>query len=81
MAALRAQTADLRKSVKKAEQKMELLVKKRDELVKRLSNPEIYEGSTSKLMEFQVRLGDIKNEIASTEEHWLKISSELENSN
>lgn len=77
-AALRAETAELRKSVKSAEKHLEQLTSKRDELEKRLSSTDAYEGSTSKLMELQVQLGDIKNEMAIAEERWLEMSDTLE---
>ncbi len=77
-AALRAETAELRKSVKTAEKQLEKLVIKRDQIEKTLSDPEIYNGSTAKLMELQVKLGDIKNQMATAEERWLEISDALE---
>jgi ATP-binding cassette subfamily F protein 3 len=77
-AALRAKTAELRNSVKKAEKQMESLNVKREDVEKSLANADVYEGSTNKLMELQVRLGDIKNELATTEENWLRMSADLE---
>ncbi|MGY9061821.1 MAG: ABC-F family ATP-binding cassette domain-containing protein [Rhodospirillales bacterium] len=77
-AALRAKTAELRSSVKKAEKQMELLNVKREDVEKSLANADVYEGSTNKLMELQVRLGVIKNELATTEENWLRMSADLE---
>jgi hypothetical protein len=41
----------------------------------------VYEGSTSKLMELQVQLGDIKIELEKTEENWLKMITNLEKFN
>ena len=77
-AALRAKTAELRSSVKKAEKQMERLNVKREDVEKSLANADVYEGSTNKLMELQVRLGVIKNELATTEENWLRMSADLE---
>jgi len=79
-AAQRAETAELRKSVKSAEKQLEKLTLKRDALEKQLSNPDIYNGSTSDLMKLQVKLGELKNEMASTEERWLEMSDTLEKS-
>lgn len=77
-AALRAETAELRKSVKAAEKNLEKLAAKRDALEKRLSDPEVYEGPTSQLMELQVQLGDVKSKMTETEEKWLEMSDALE---
>jgi ATP-binding cassette subfamily F protein 3 len=79
-AALRARTADLRNSVKKAEKQIGNLNNRREELERRLAHPDVYEGSTNKLMELQVQLGDVKNELKKTEEDWLLISTNLEKS-
>ncbi|NQV98105.1 MAG: ABC-F family ATP-binding cassette domain-containing protein [Rhodospirillales bacterium] len=77
-AAQRAETADLRKSVKTAEKKLERLAHKRDELEKHLSDPKIYGGSTAKLMELQVEMGTIKSQMEKAEEHWLQMTEALE---
>ncbi len=77
-AAQRAETADLRKSVKNAEKRMERLARQRDEIETRLGDPEIYEGATAKLLELQLKLGEIKSELAETEERWLEMVGNLE---
>ncbi len=77
-AAQRAETAELRKSVKVAEKELEKLTAKRDMLEKKLADPEVYNGSTADLMALQIKLGDIKNEMATTEERWLEMSDALE---
>ncbi len=77
-AAARAETANLRKSVRDMEQQMEKLASKRDQLETRLADPEIYEGPTSKMMEIQVQLGDVKSKLQETENAWMVASEELE---
>lgn len=77
-AAQRAETAELRKSVKTAEKQLENLTAKRDALEKQLSKPDTYDGSTSDLMKLQVKLGELRNEMATAEERWLELSAALE---
>jgi len=77
-AAARAETANLRKSVRDMEKQLEKLAAKRELLEARLADPEIYEGSTSKMMEIQVQLGEVKNDLQKTETAWMKASEELE---
>lgn len=77
-AAKRAETADLRKSVRDHEKRMEKLTTEREKLEARLADPEVYEGSTAKLMDLQVRHSDIKAQLAATEETWLELSERLE---
>jgi len=77
-AAARAETANLRKSVRDMEKQVEKLAAKREQLEARLADPEIYEGSTSKMMEIQVQLGEVKNDLQKTEAAWMKASEELE---
>ena len=43
-----------------------------------LADPEIYNGPTSKLLELQLRYGDIKKEIAAAEDAWLVAQAALE---
>ena len=77
-AAARAETANLRKSVRDMEKQMEKLTAKREQLETRLADPEIYEGSTAKLMEIQVQLGEVKSNLQETETAWMEASEELE---
>jgi len=77
-AAARAETSELRKTIRDFEKKMEKLAGKRETLETRLADPEVYEGSTAKLMEVQVNLGEVKRDLEQTEEAWLEASSRLE---
>ena len=43
-----------------------------------LADPEIYNGPTAKLMELQLRYGDLKKEIAQAEDAWLDAQAALE---
>jgi ATP-binding cassette subfamily F protein 3 len=77
-AAARAETSELRNSIRDFERKMEKLAGKRESLETQLADPEIYEGSTARLMEIQVNLGEVKRALEETEEAWLEASSRLE---
>lgn len=77
-AARRAETAGLRKTVRDHEKQMEKLAVKREDLEAQLADPEVYGGSTSKLMDLQLRHAEIKDELAKTEEAWLALSEQLE---
>jgi len=77
-AAARAETANLRNSIRDMEKKIEKLTTRREQLESQLADPEIYEGSTSKLMEIQLKLGDVKNELQGVETAWIEASEELE---
>ncbi len=77
-AAARAATADLRKAVREAEQRLEKLNLEMAAMERDLADPKVYEGSTTDLMERQLRHGDIKAKIAKTEETWLKTQEALE---
>ncbi len=74
----RAATADLRKSVKDHERRIEKLSADIEALEQRLSSPEVYEGPTAKLMELQLRHADFKAKLAEAEEAWLDLSERLE---
>jgi ATP-binding cassette subfamily F protein 3 len=74
----RAATADLRKEVRDHEKKIEKLAAERDAIERRLADPEVYQGPTSKLMELQLRHGEVKAELAKTEDTWLLLSERLD---
>jgi ATP-binding cassette, subfamily F, member 3 len=74
----RAATADLRKAVRDHEQLIEKLTAKKEALETKLADPDVYEGSTAKLMELQVRHADIKAQLTKTEETWFELSERLE---
>jgi ATP-binding cassette, subfamily F, member 3 len=74
----RAANAHLRKAAVEAEKKLEKLQQKKAALEARLADPEVYNGPTAKLMELQLRYGDLKREIASAEDAWLETQAALE---
>jgi ATP-binding cassette subfamily F protein 3 len=74
----RAANAHLKKAAIEAEKRLEKLQQKKATLETRLADPEIYNGPTAKLMELQLRYGDLKREIASAEDAWLEAQSALE---
>ena len=74
----RAANADLRKAVAEHEKRIEKLAAERDTIEQRLADPEVYQGSTSKLMELQLRHGAIKADLAAAEDAWLSLSERLD---
>ncbi|HUL09443.1 MAG TPA: ABC-F family ATP-binding cassette domain-containing protein [Candidatus Acidoferrum sp.] len=74
----RAANAHLKKAAIEAEKRLEKLQQKRVALETRLADPDVYNGPTAKLMELQLRYGDLKREIASAEDAWLEAQSALE---
>ena len=74
----RAANADLRKAVAEHEKRIEKLAAERDAIEQRLADPEVYQGSTSKLMELQLRHGAIKADLAAAEDAWLSLSERLD---
>ena len=74
----RAAVADLRKAVREAEKRMERLTRQKSDLETRLADPEVYNGPTAKLMDLQVRHGEVKRKIAEAEDAWLEAQEALE---
>jgi ATP-binding cassette subfamily F protein 3 len=74
----RAQNAQLKKQAQQTERRLADLNKKKAAMETLLADPEIYNGPTSKLMELQLRYGDLKKEIASAEDAWLEAQAALE---
>jgi ATP-binding cassette subfamily F protein 3 len=73
----RAASAHLKKAAVEAEKRLEKLQQKRAALEARLADPEIYNGPTAKLMELQLRYGDLKREIETAEDAWLEAQDAL----
>jgi ATP-binding cassette subfamily F protein 3 len=67
----------LKRAAVEAEKRLEKLQQKRAALEARLADPEIYNGPTAKLMELQVRYGDLKREIETAEDAWLEAQDAL----
>ena len=74
----RAAVADLRKAVREAEKRMERLTRQKSDLETRLADPAVYNGPTAKLMDLQVRHGEVKRKIAEAEDAWLEAQEALE---
>jgi ATP-binding cassette subfamily F protein 3 len=74
----RAATAHLRKAAESAERQMRSLEARRATLQTRLSDPAVYGGPTRDLMELQVKLAEVKKQIAAAEEQWLSAQGALE---
>jgi ATP-binding cassette subfamily F protein 3 len=74
----RAAVADLRRNIRTAESRMEKLGARKAALEAKLADPEIYNGSTTKLMDLQMEHGTLKQAIAEAEEAWLEAQAALE---
>jgi ATP-binding cassette subfamily F protein 3 len=74
----RQQNAQLKKQAQQTERRLADLNKKKAAMETLLADPEIYNGPTSKLLELQLRYGDIKKEIAAAEDAWLVAQAALE---
>ncbi len=74
----RPAVADLRKAARQAEAKIEKLNRQKDTLEAKLADPAVYEGSTAKLQELQIKFGQVKQEIAAAEDRWLELQAALE---
>ena len=77
-AAQRVANADLRKAVRDGEKAIEKLEAKRAHIEADLADPEIYGGSTAKLMEVHLRLDQVKTALAETEAKWIADSERLD---
>src|SRR5499427_218119 len=60
------------------EERRDRTAEARAALEARLADPEVYNGPTAKLMELQVRYGDLKRAIAEAEDAWLAAQEKLE---
>ena len=74
----RAANAHLRKAAAEAEKRLEKLQQKKAALETRLADPEVYNGPTAKLLELQLRYGDLKREIETAEDAWFEAQERLE---
>ncbi len=74
----RAATAHLRKAVETAERQVRTLEVRRGSFEQRLTDPAVYGGPTRELMELQVKLAEVKKQIAAAEERWLSAQASLE---
>ena len=75
----RAETANLRKAAGEAEKLVEKHEQKKTDLEARLLDPEVYKGPTKVLKELQIKVGNVKSDLAKAEEAWLKAQAEIEN--
>jgi ATP-binding cassette subfamily F protein 3 len=74
----RAATQHLRKAAQTAERDMRSLEQRRSAMEQRLADPAVYGGPTRDLMDLQLKLGEVKKQLAAAEERWLAAQSELE---
>ncbi len=74
----RAAVADLRRNVRETEARMEKLAGRKMALEAKLADPEVYNGPTAKLMDLQVKFGELKRELEAVEEEWLEAQAALE---
>jgi ATP-binding cassette subfamily F protein 3 len=74
----RAATAHLRRAAETAERQVRALEARRGTFEQRLADPKVYGGPTRDLMELQVKLAEVKKQIAAAEEQWLSAQAALE---
>ena len=74
----RVQNAQLKRQAQQTERRLADLNKKKAAMQTLLADLEIDNGPTSKLLELQLRYGDIKKEIAAAEDAWLVAQAALE---
>ena len=74
----RAEVAHLRRAAGQAESRIEKLTKEKTALEAKLADPDIYQGSTAKLMALQVKFGEVKRALAEAEEAWLQAQAAAE---
>jgi ATP-binding cassette subfamily F protein 3 len=74
----RVKTANIRKLAQEAEKLVEQLEQKKADLEAQLADPEVYEGSTTVLKEFQIEADNVKLKLAEAEEAWLKAQTKIE---
>ena len=77
-AAARAASAGLRKAAREAEARVEALTRDKAKLEARLADPQVYDGPTAKLMELQLRFGEVKAALAAAEDAWLEAQAAME---
>ncbi|MDX2145284.1 MAG: ABC-F family ATP-binding cassette domain-containing protein [Rhodospirillaceae bacterium] len=68
----------LRTQIERAETKVAKLTAERTKLTESLTDPKLYEGPPTALIEIQTRLGYLDNEIAEAEAAWLTLQDEWE---
>ncbi len=74
----RAAVSHLRQAVRAAEVQVDKLNQKKAKLEARLADPEIYNGSTRKLMALQLEFGEIKTALAQAETVWIEAQAAVE---
>ena len=74
----RAAVAHLRKAARDAEARVEKLNREKAKLEARLADPEVYNGPTAKLMQLQIKFGEIKTDLAAAEDAWLEAQAAIE---
>ena len=74
----RAAVTHLRKTAREAEARVEKLNREKAKFEARLADPEIYNGSTAKLMDLQIKFGEIKAALAKAEDAWLEAQAVVE---
>ncbi len=74
----RAETASIRKNAKQAEDQVKVLNKQKTDIETRLADPDIYQGSTAKIMDLQLKLGEIKSSLNKAEDSWIRMQELIE---
>ncbi len=74
----RAAVTHLRKAAREAEARVEKLNREKAKFEARLADPAIYNGSTAKLMDLQIKFGEVKAALAKAEDAWLTAQAAVE---
>ncbi|WP_119165914.1 ABC-F family ATP-binding cassette domain-containing protein [Algihabitans albus] len=77
-AAQRTAVADLKKTARQAEARLEKLQAALDLLEQELADPSLYDGPADRLTRLQTKHAEVKAAIAETEERWLEAQGDLE---
>jgi ATP-binding cassette subfamily F protein 3 len=77
-AARREELAPLRKSIKEAEDAIELLKKKRRSIERQLGDPALYNGEPEKIIALGKDKAKLDGQISEGEEIWLELTTKLE---
>jgi ATP-binding cassette subfamily F protein 3 len=74
----RQATANLRKTIKSAEQRMAKLEEQKSVIEAKLADPSVYNGSTRDLMDLQLKHAEVKDALGEAEATWMEAQEALE---
>ena len=77
-AAARAETANLRKSVKDQEKRLSKLTLEKEKMEAMMADPALYDDANTSITEMQIKLAKIISELESAELNWIEASEKLD---